>query len=225
MGGHPPAGAEPRWSGLYLAVVCQLVLLGGLVGIWLASDRLGESPSLFAFFLYSIPSEFLVSLAPHEPAVLYVAQFHAAWLVALVAGAGTLVAETFNFEVLRSLPVPDTLRRVSNARLLRWIVDAFGRAPFFALWIAGFVPVVPFTPLRALVLLHRYPRGRYLAAAVSSRTARFYCVALAGAALRLSSSTVALLFAVLAVGVTAPGVYRVLVRGRTTHRRSGGDRT
>ncbi|MEO7502998.1 MAG: hypothetical protein ABIW94_10220 [Gemmatimonadaceae bacterium] len=58
---------------------------------------------LLLLFLYSIPCEFVVSLAPHEPAILYFAGDHLPIVIAIVAGAGTLVAEIINYELLRRL--------------------------------------------------------------------------------------------------------------------------
>jgi membrane protein YqaA with SNARE-associated domain len=204
--------ADPRRDRLRLLVVLQLVLLAAVAVAWALSPPARERASLALLFAWSIPCEFLVSLAPHEPAVLWAARAHAPWLVAAVAGAGTLAAEALNWEVLRLAGGLEGAGRIASTRMARWIVGAFGRAPFAALTLAGFVPVIPFTPMRALVMLHRYPRGRYLAAAVGSRTARFYLVALAGAALDIPGRWIALLFAALALGVTLPGVLRLLSR-------------
>lgn len=168
---------------------------------------------LFLFFLYGIPCEFLVSLAPHEPAVLYMATRYAPVVVALVAGAGTLVAEVVNFELLRRLRATTAVDRLSRARMVHHLSRAFGRAPFASLWIAGFVPVIPFSPLRVVVAISRYPRARYLTAAVTSRTARFYLVALLGEAIRPSPLAIAALFVVLLLAMTIPGAYHYLARG------------
>ena len=200
---------------LRVLLACEVILVLAVVGLWLASRRVRQTASLFMFFLYGLPCEFLVSVAPHEPAVLYVARFHDPLIVALVAGAGTLVAEAMNYEILRHAGATDVPGRLSRAPMVRWVVDTFGRAPFAALWIAGFVPIIPFTPLRALVLLRRYPRGRYLAASVSSRTARFYVVALAGKVIRLPLTALVMLFVALLLAATLPGAYRFLTRGNT----------
>jgi hypothetical protein len=181
---------------------------------WIATLDPHAATTLLLFFLYSIPCELFVSLAPHEPAVLYVARFHDALIVALIAGAGTLVAELLNFRIMGHLASAGALAGVRSGRFVQRLTDAFGRAPFASLWIAGFVPFIPFFPFRVLVVLHGYPRAHYLAAAVSSRTTRFYFVALAGAALSLPLSALALLFAVLLLGVTVPGVVGALRRSR-----------
>ena len=210
------ATGETKQRQLRVIVWCEVIFVLGLLGIWVASRQIRESPSLLVFFLYGLPCEFLVSVAPHEPAVLYVARFHDPLIVALIAGAGTLVAEAINYELLQHIGATPGLQRVSRARIVGPLVDAFGRAPFVALWIAGFVPVIPFMPFRVFVLLHRYPRGRYLAASVSSRTARFYVVALAGQVIRLPAPAIAILFFVLVLAVTLPGVYRVLAHANDT---------
>lgn len=153
---------------------------------------------LLLLFLYSIPCELAVSLAPHEPAVLYAAAFHAPLAVAAAAAAGTLVAELLNYELLRRTP----------ARYAERLPAV--RAPFAALCAAGLVPVIPFSPLRLLVLARGYPRGRYLAAAVGSRALRFYLVAALGRAVRLPAWGAAALLVALALAVTLPGVRRSL---------------
>ena len=216
--GPEPAAADADRIPLRLAIVCALAILAALLGVWLVAGDARERASLLVFFLYSIPCEFVVSVAPHEPAVLYVAKFHAPLVVALVAGGGTLVAETINYELLQHVGATTVLQRVARARMLRWAAAIFGRAPFMILWVAGFVPVIPFTPLRVFVLLSEYPRGRYLAASVSARTARFYVVALIGAAIRMPTSAIAVLFVVLALVVTMPGAYRALARDRDASR-------
>jgi uncharacterized membrane protein YdjX (TVP38/TMEM64 family) len=170
---------------------------------------------LFLFFLYSVPCEFIVSLAPHEPAVLYMATLYPPIVVALVAGAGTLVAEVANFELLHHLRSIEAVARFSRARTMRRLSAAFERAPFAALWLAGLVPLIPFSPLRVFVLVSGYPRAKYLTASVTSRTVRFYLVALLGAALRLSPLTILALFVVLLLAITIPGAYKYLTRTRT----------
>ena len=166
------------------------------------------------FFLYSIPCEFLVSLAPHDPAVLYLAIHHAPYVVALVGGAGTLVAESVNYELLRRMSGSPTIAGLAGSRTISRLADSFARAPFATLWIAGFIPTIPFSALRLFVLVNGYPRARYLLAAVSSRTLRFYLVALLGYTLRPSPELIAILFVALFLAVTLPGIYLMLAERR-----------
>ena len=188
-----------------------------LAAIWLASPAVRANGSLLVFFLYGIPCEFLVSVAPHEPAVLYMATIYDPLLVALVAGAGTLVAEIVNYELLQHLRSTELLSRIARTRAIRALASAFQRAPFASLWVAGFVPVIPFLPFRALVLLSRYPRGRYLAAAVTSRTARFYLVGLLGAAIQPSPFVITMLFVLLVATTTIPGAFHYFARATRAH--------
>lgn len=198
-------------SSIRRALFWAFLLVCAVLGIWMATHDGGDQASLLLFFLYSIPCEFVVSVAPHEPAVLYVAGFHDPLTVALVAGAGTLVAEVVNYRLIGELATTTALTRVASTALVVRSTAAFARAPFAALWIAGFVPVIPFTPLRLLVLLHRYPRSRYLVASVSSRTARFYVVALIGAAFEVPLSIIAAIFIMMTLALTLPGVWRLLI--------------
>jgi hypothetical protein len=195
----------------------ELLFVAALAAIWFAWPPVRASGSLLVFFVYGIPCEFLVSVVPHEPAVLYMATFHDPLVVALVAGAGTLVAEIVNYELLQYLRNAQSLVRISRTRTIRKLSSAFDRAPFASLWVAGFVPVIPFLPFRALVLLSGYPRGRYLAAAVTSRSARFYLVALLGAAIRPSPFVIAMLFVTFAVATSIPGAFHYFARAKHEH--------
>jgi membrane protein YqaA with SNARE-associated domain len=209
---------ERPWRRLRVVLICsELLFVAMLAAIWLVFPSVRASGSLLVFFLYGIPSEFLVSVAPHEPAVLYMATFHDPMVVALVAGAGTLVAEIVNYELLQHLRTIDSLSRFSRMRPIRKLSSAFERAPFASLWIAGFVPVIPFLPFRAFVLLSRYPRGRYLAAAVTSRTARFYLVALLGTVIQPSLFAIVVLFVLLVAATTIPGALHYFARARREH--------
>ena len=198
-----------RW-----AIAAGIALVSVLVAWGLSTLDLSGGTGLFVFFLYSIPCEFLVSLAPHEPAVLYLAMDHAPLVVALVGGAGTLVAESVNYELLRKLSGSSTIAAFARGRTISLLADSFARAPFVTLWIAGFIPTIPFSAVRLFVLVREYPRGRYLLAAVSSRTLRFYLVALIGYALRPSPLVIAILFVALVLLVTLPGVYAILAQRR-----------
>ncbi len=196
-----------RWS-----VAAGIALLSVLVAAGLSAVDLSGGAGLLVFFLYSIPCEFLVSLAPHDPAVLYLAIHHAPFAVALVGGAGTLVAESVNYELLRRMSGSPAVAGFAGSRTILRLSDSFARAPFVTLWIAGFIPTIPFSAIRLFVLVREYPRGRYLLAAVSSRTLRFYLVALLGYALRPSPLLIAILFVVLILAVTLPGVYVILAQ-------------
>jgi membrane protein DedA with SNARE-associated domain len=193
-------------------VVAGIALVSTLVAAGLSAVALDSSAGLFLFFLYSVPCEFLVSLAPHDPAVLYMSLHHSPVVVALVGGAGTLVAETLNYELLRRMSRTQTVVEFAGKPTISRVADWFARAPFMTLWIAGFVPTIPFSALRLFVLVREYPRTRYLAAAVSSRTLRFYLVALLGYALRPSPQVIVLLFVAIAAAGTLPGIYVILAR-------------
>jgi uncharacterized membrane protein YdjX (TVP38/TMEM64 family) len=206
-----PAGNPDRARReLRILVAGEGLLLAIALGAWwLASASASRTARLVAFFLYGLPCEFLVPIAPHDPAVLYVSRFHAPATVALIAGVGTLLAEAMNFELLQRLGELPVFVRASRAPLVRRCADAFGRAPFATLWVAGLVPIIPFSPLRLLVRLRQYPRGRFLMASVSSRTVRFYVVAVLGHLIVLPTELIVVLFLALLFAVTLPGVARI----------------
>ncbi len=75
--------SEPGISGrrrvVIVAIECALIV--ALLTIWLASDAVRSSKSLVVLFLYSFPSEFLMGLVPHEPALIFYGMHHPDWLV------------------------------------------------------------------------------------------------------------------------------------------------
>ena len=97
-------------------VVAGIALVSTLVAAGLSAVDLDSGAGLFLFFLYSVPCEFLVSLAPHDPAVLYLSMHHSPIVVALVGGAGTLVAETVNYELLRRMSRTQTVVEFAGSR-------------------------------------------------------------------------------------------------------------
>src|SRR3954447_14650956 len=137
---HPVNDDRLRW-----VVAGGIALVSALIAVGLSAVDLGSAIGLFFFFLYSVPCEFLVSLAPHDPAVLYLAINHAPLAVALVGGAGTLVAESVNYELLRRLSVSPMTARIGASRTISRLADSFARAPLVTLWIAGFIPTIPFS--------------------------------------------------------------------------------
>jgi ribonucleoside-triphosphate reductase len=189
-------------------VECLLVI--GVLTLWALSTSVRDNPGLLTFFLYGIPSEFIVALVPHEPAVLYMATLHSPLTVAVVAGAGTLVAEIVNWQLLSSVAATSVVDRVLRTRPVVRVGTLFERAPFSSLWIAGLVPVVPFLPVRVLAVARGYPRSRFLVAAVTSRALRFYLLGLAAAAVQFPVEGTIIVLVMLVLLVTIPSAYRFL---------------
>ena len=83
----------------FIAFEVFLVLI--LLVIWITSEGIRESKSLWVLFLYSFPSEFLIAIVPHEPVLLYFGKFFTPLTVAVVAGSSTLMTEALNYSVFK----------------------------------------------------------------------------------------------------------------------------
>jgi membrane protein YqaA with SNARE-associated domain len=209
-----------RW-GRTIAFALQVSLVLALLLVWLSSGAVRASKSLWVLFLYSLPSEFLIAVVPHEPVIVYFGKFYPPVVVALVSVAGTLLAEALNYSVFGYVVDTRTFRRIRYRGFVERIVALFRRAPFAALCVAGFTPI-PFYPFRLLVVLARYPIVKYLLALLLSRTPRFYILAYLGSAIGIPDYLLLALFAVLVLVALA---YGGVARNALQKMRVGADRT
>ncbi|MBN2371511.1 MAG: VTT domain-containing protein [Vicinamibacteria bacterium] len=204
----PPALGSRRRRTLKLRALllaAQISLVVVLIVWWLVFDPIWNSRSLWALFFYCFPSEFLLAVVPHEPAILHFAKLYEPHTVALISSAGTVLTEAANYHALHLVANGSVLRERIRGRTVTRVVALFSRAPFTALVVAGVSPL-PFYPFRALATLARYPLGRYLLAVTVSRTVRFYLLALLGRALALPGWTLVALFAALTLAGVIPAL-------------------
>ena len=176
---------------------------------WLSSASARQSKSLWVFFFYSFPAECFIAAVPHETAVVYFGKFYSPLVVTLVAVAGTILAEILNYSVFRFMTDFRSFKKLAQTRTVQKMVRLFEKAPFAALWIAGFAPL-PFFPFRILVVLARYPLSLYIAAVILSRFPRFYLLGLAGHAFKISDSLLLLLTLLLILVTNIPLMGRFL---------------
>lgn len=205
------AGGRARWR--HLLVGAEFVLVGLLLLGWLFLDGVQESRSLWVLYLYSFPSEFLVGLVPHEPALIYFGAYHPAWVVAAVAAAGTALAEALNYSFFSYFYDRPAIRNSYHHPAVRKTVGWFGRAPFAAILFAGFTPA-PFFPVRFLVVMTGYPLWKYVAAVLLSRTPRFFLLAAFGGLVDLPLELLGGLFLVMLLSVNLPAVLQLTLRAR-----------
>ncbi len=206
VGEHAPS--KPRWKVLLVLVESALVV--ALLLVWLLSEHVRQSKSLWVLFFYSFPSEFLVGLVPHEPVLIYYGEYHAAWIVALVSAVSTAMAEGLNYTLFGVINDRPSIRSISENRMVRRTMELFGRLPFAAIVFAGLTPV-PFFPVRILVVMTAYPIWKYLLGVFLSRAPRFFILAAMGAYLDIPVGLLSVLFIVLLVSVNVPAVVRLLV--------------
>jgi membrane protein YqaA with SNARE-associated domain len=190
----------------------ELVFVAGLLVWWLTSDSLRDSKSLWVLFLYCFPAEFIIATVPHEPVLLYFAKFYSPLTVALVSVTGTVLTEVLNYTVFKYAADLKVFRKMLANRVVQKTVHLFNRAPFAALWVAGFTPI-PFYPFRFLVVIARYPLAKYILAVVTSRAPRMYLIALAARAIRFPDYAILIITGVLIVAANVP-IVRKLIKGR-----------
>ena len=201
----------PRWVKT-LIFVFEIVFVAGLLVLWLASDSVRDSKSLWVLFLYCFPAEFIIATVPHEPVLLYFAKFYSPLTVAAVSVAGTVLTEVLNYTVFKYVADLKLFRKMLASRTVQKTVHLFKKAPFAALWVAGFTPV-PFYPFRFLVVIARYPLWKYIAAVITSRAPRMYIIALAARAIRFPDYLILIITGVLIVAANVPIVGK-LFKGR-----------
>lgn len=193
---------------LFIAIL-ELAFIAGLLLVWFLSDAVRASKNLWILFFYNFPSQFLISVVPHEPVFLYFSKFYPAWVVTVFGITGTLLTEALNYSCFGSFMDLKAFEKVRENRFVRKLTDLFNKMPFTALWIAGFTPI-PFYPFRFFVVLARYPMWKYLLAVFLSRTPRFYLLALFGNAFPIPDAYLAVFFGVVAVLLNLPFLRRIL---------------
>lgn len=206
-----PRLPKSLWSSYAKAIVffLEIALIASLIILWFSWESVRKSKSLSVLFFYCFPSEFLVAIVPHEPVLLYFAKFYSPLTIALVSAAGTILTEVINYSVFRYVADLGMFKKMLQSKAVVRVVALFDRAPFFALWIAGFTPI-PFYPFRFLVVLSRYPLPKYILAVFTSRTPRFFILALIGHEIRISDQLLAVLFVILILSVNIPLIKKIL---------------
>jgi len=162
----------------------QLLFVAGIFVIWFSSESLRESKSLWILFLCAFPSNFLTGIVPYDPAIIYFAKYFSTLYVVFVGVAGTLLIEGINYSVLRFISNAKFMLKIQHKNFVNRIIELFYKAPFIALFIAGFLPI-PFYPFRLLVVLARYPLIKYLLSILLSKTLRMYLLVLLGHAMKI----------------------------------------
>lgn len=166
--------------------------------LWFSFETIRVSKNLWVLFLYTFPSQFLIAIVPHEPVFFFFSKFYTPLTVTLVAIAGTLITEYINYSVFQYVSDFKVIKKILSNKLVQKLVDLFKKAPFLALFIAGFSPV-PFYPFRIIAVIAEYPIIKYLLAVFLSRSPRFYIFALFAHALKISDTLLLAFFIILII--------------------------
>lgn len=159
--------------------------------------------NLIVLFLYSFPSEFLVGLIPHEPALVHYGTLYHPLVVAVVSVVSTVMAEGLNYSFFGLFYGMPGVRLALKKKGVKRATDLFNRMPFIAILIAGFGPV-PFFPIRFLVVITEYSRWKYLLGVFISRAPRFYILAWLGKVFEFSPLFLISVFVGMLVFVNIP---------------------
>jgi membrane protein YqaA with SNARE-associated domain len=178
----PVRGLNKRSRNVLFAL--QFLFIATLLAVWISAGDIHKSTNLLVLFFYSFPSEFFIGVLPHEPLLIYFGEFFSPLTVACVGLMSTLMVEVSNYFVIRHIIDFRAFQAFRTSAKAGKVVKLFNKAPFPAVWMAGFTPV-PFYPFRFLVVLADYPVWKYALAVATSRGPRFYLLALVGKMMKI----------------------------------------
>jgi membrane protein YqaA with SNARE-associated domain len=209
------ASRDLAWRSWALAFTGFVAASGA--ALWLARNTL-RNPGLEVLILLLLYLSFACTFLPLPTAwiVLWAARETDVLWVALVATAGTCIANLHDYHIVSGLLRAGRLRRAResawHARAVAW----FRRAPFLALALASFVPL-PVDAVRLLAISAGYPRPAYLLASYVGRFPRYLLFAVLGHELRPSNLTIFLIALAL---VLVGGAKAVFDRARAARART-----
>lgn len=143
--------------------------------------------------------------ATYEPILMLFGRMYPPLLIATLGIVGLLYVEFLNYHLYRRVLHLQKLRRMRESAVLRTLVNLFGRAPFFTVWICSWSPL-PYWSVRILSPLAGYPVGRHLLATFLGRFPRLWFFAALGLYWHISAGSLLMISAVamlLALGVWA----------------------
>jgi len=197
---------SPTWRTTIFVAEILFVLV--LFVWWFSSPTAQTSRSLWVLFFYCFPAEFIIAAVPHEPVLLFFAKFYSPLVIALTSVAGTLLAEALNYTAFNYVTDLRAFKKIKEGKTVQKTVALFHRAPFLALWVAGFTPI-PFYPFRFLVVFAHYPLWKYLLAVFLSRGPRFFILAEVGRLIKFPDYLLITLFIILIAVANIPLLRRL----------------
>jgi membrane protein YqaA with SNARE-associated domain len=193
---------------LFEAFLVLVLAFFFLYSKFVLSRDIDTRTNLVVLFLYAFPSEFLVGLIPHEPALLHYGTVYSAWVVALVSVVSTVMAEGLNYSFFDLFYRMPGFRAGLQKKGVKKVTDWFNRMPFAAIVFCGATPV-PFFPVRFLVVITEYSRWKYLLGVFISRAPRFYLLAWLGKVFEFSNAFLIIVFVGMLVFVNIPAAVKM----------------
>jgi len=181
-----------HWRAFFWCL-CGCAAVGAVI-VWIAPSLAG----LFLLGIYSIPSNSIVPV-PHEPGILYFAQFYHPFWIALVGSIGGALVCFADYAIVEAAMRHPRMAGAREARLFQWAVRWMTRWPFAIIWLFALIPVLPVYVVRVLAPASGYPIWRYVLAQTLGRFPRFFALAWLGATVKVPGWALLLLFVVLMV--------------------------
>jgi len=175
-----------HWRSFYLCL-CAIVVAGTVMVLVL--PRLA---GLFLLGLYCIPTNSIFPL-PHEPGVLYFAQFYDPLWIAIAATVASVIMSFADYAMVEAWMRHPRLGAVQHTRLFRWAVRWMKRWPFAIIVLFSLTPL-PISVVRILAPASGYPVSRYIAAQIVGRLPRFFALAWLGAAVEFPTWVLVAIF-------------------------------
>lgn len=179
-------GKRTHWRSFFLCL-CAIVIAGAVMVLVL--PRLA---GLFLLGLYCIPTNSIFPL-PHEPGVLYFAQFYDPLWIAIAATIASVVMSFADYAMVEAWMRHPRLGAVQHTKLFKWAVKWMKRWPFAIIVLFSLTPL-PISVVRILAPASGYPVSRYIAAQIVGRLPRFYLLAYLGAAVQFPAWVLVAIF-------------------------------
>jgi len=159
--------------------ILQIIFVIAIFVVWFSSESPDERSNLWILFLHAFPSNFIVGIVPYDPVIIFFARYYSPFYLVVISVTSYLLVEGINYSVLRFISNAKFMLKIHHKNFVNRIIKLFDKAPFVALFIAGFLPV-PFYPFRLLVVLARYPLMKYLFSVLLSKALRMYLLVILG---------------------------------------------
>jgi membrane protein YqaA with SNARE-associated domain len=182
--------------GRTVRIVIAAVAVAFALALWITLYRYPEYSKLLILFVYTIPSEFLIAVIPHEPIIFLYSKLYHPFTVTWVTLLATLFTEYLNYVLIDQFFRIPRIGEMKDHRYFQKFTGYFLKAPFISVVIAALTPI-PFYPFRILASSSRYSLLRYLAGVAIGRAPRFYILAQFGYLVKIPNWVIISLFVVL----------------------------
>ncbi len=169
---------DRKWK-MLAYLLLGLACIGSVVALFFPNYK-----ALIVYSLYSIISNFVIPVIPHEPIIMLYGTLYSPWLIAFCGSLSVCWVEFFNYLLLKSAMRLKPLRAVQGMNSYQKLERYFKKSPFFTLvWVCG--TPVPLAPFRVLSVTSCYPVSKYLLSIFMGRFPRYYLLARLGATIQL----------------------------------------